>query len=245
MSNIRVGTASWTDKSLIDSGRFYPANAKSAKDRLRSYAAQFPMVEVDSSYYVIPVAQTASLWAERTPRDFRFNVKAFRLFTGHQTSPTVLSKDVRAALPPSSRKNVYYKDMPEELRDELWRQFREALEPLRAAGKLVAVHFQFAPWMAFHPENFAHVEACQAQLPGCLLAVEFRNASWFTDKHTPRTLAFERERGFVNVIVDGPQGFANSVPSVWEVTHPSLAIHNNYEDQGQRNGATLQKLLGG
>ncbi len=160
------------------------------------------------------------------------------------------------------------------------------------------MHFQFAPWMAFHPDNFAHIEACQAQLPGCLLAVEFRNASWFSEKHAPRTLAFERERGLVNVIVDGPQGFANSIPSVWEMTHPALAIqrmhgrnretwnmkglrtsaehfnydyseselaelservkgvapvvkafhvvlNNNYEDQGQRNGATLQKLLGG
>ncbi len=119
MHNIGVGTASWTDKSLIDSGRFYPADAKSAEDRLRFYASKFPMVGVDSSYYAIPFAQTASLWAERTPRDFRFNVKAFRLFTGHPTSPDVLSKDVRAALPPSSKRYVYYKDMPEELRNEL------------------------------------------------------------------------------------------------------------------------------
>src|SRR5947209_3188789 len=98
MGTIRIGTASWTDKSLIDSGRFYPPDATSAEDRLRFYASQFPMVEVDSSYYAIPTAQTASLWAERTPREFRFNVKAFRLFTGHQTSPAVLSKEVRAAL---------------------------------------------------------------------------------------------------------------------------------------------------
>jgi uncharacterized protein YecE (DUF72 family) len=222
--NIRVGTASWTDKSLIDSGRFYPADATSAEDRLRYYASQFPLVEVDSSYYAIPAQQTTHLWAARTPASFRFNIKAFRLFTGHQTSPVVLSKDVRAALPQTGKKNVYYADLPEELRAELWRQFREALLPLRAAGKLVAIHFQFAPWMAFHPENFAHIEACQRELPDDTLAVEFRNQSWFTATHVARTLRFERERNLVNVIVDGPQGFANSVPPVWEVTNPDLAI---------------------
>jgi uncharacterized protein YecE (DUF72 family) len=28
----------------------------------------------------------------------------------------------------------------------------------------------------------------------------------------------------VNVIVDGPQGFGSSVPAVWEITSPELAI---------------------
>ena len=53
---ILVGTASWTDKSLIDSGKFYPPEAKSPEARLRHYASLFPMVEVDSSYYAMPSA---------------------------------------------------------------------------------------------------------------------------------------------------------------------------------------------
>src|SRR5689334_11102335 len=80
---ILVGTASWTDKSLIDSGKFYPPSVQDAESRLRYYASQFPIVEVDSSYYAIPLPTTAHFWAERTPRHFVFNVKAFRLFTGH------------------------------------------------------------------------------------------------------------------------------------------------------------------
>ena len=83
--NILVGTASWTDKTLIDCGRFYPKEARSAEARLRYYATQFPLVEVDSSYYGMPTPANAQLWAERTPAGFVFNVKAFRLFTGHQT----------------------------------------------------------------------------------------------------------------------------------------------------------------
>jgi uncharacterized protein YecE (DUF72 family) len=78
MGTIQVGTAPWTDKSLIESGRFYPKGRTSAEDRLRYYASQFPMVEVDSSYYAMPSARNAELWVERTPRGFTFNVKAFR-----------------------------------------------------------------------------------------------------------------------------------------------------------------------
>ncbi len=87
MDNILVGTASWTDKTLVACRRFYPQQARSAEARLRYYASQFPLVEVDSSYYGMPAPANSKLWADRTPADFVFNVKAFRLFTGHQTSP--------------------------------------------------------------------------------------------------------------------------------------------------------------
>ena len=67
MGNILIGSASWTDKTLIGCGRFYPKEARSAEARLRYYATQFPMVEVDSSYYGMPTPVNAQLWAERTP----------------------------------------------------------------------------------------------------------------------------------------------------------------------------------
>ena len=50
MGEILVGTASWADKSLLDSGLFYPKQAKRAEARLRHYSTHFPLVEVDSSY---------------------------------------------------------------------------------------------------------------------------------------------------------------------------------------------------
>ncbi|PYO44322.1 MAG: DUF72 domain-containing protein [Gemmatimonadetes bacterium] len=223
-SRILVGTASWADKSLVDSGKFYPSKIVKAEDRLRYYASQFPIVEVDSSYYAMPVPRTAQLWAERTPPGFVFNVKAFRLFTGHHTSLAVLPKDISEALGPVTSKNIYYKDVPVELQRELWRQFKQAIEPLARAGKLGSVHFQFAPWLAYHPKNFEHVEHCQEALEGCQIAVEFRNKTWFEGRHLAATLDFERSRKLVNVIVDCPTGIPNTIPSVWEVTLPSLAI---------------------
>jgi len=221
---ILVGTASWTDKSLIDSGKFYPPTAQDAESRLRYYASQFPMVEVDSSYYAIPLPATAQFWVERTPEHFVFNVKAFRLFTGHQTQPKVFPKDIQQALGLPLKKNIYYRDVPEEIQRELWSRFFEALEPLRLARKLGAIHFQFALWITSGAADRKHVEYCAQIMEGRLTAVEFRNVSWWTEINRESTLASERERQLVNVIVDGPQGFPSSVPAVWEVTSPHLAI---------------------
>ncbi|MFB9128943.1 DUF72 domain-containing protein [Paraburkholderia dipogonis] len=78
--DIRCGTAGWTDKTLIACKRFYPRGSSSAEARLRFYASQFPLVEVDSAYYAMPSASNAQLWFERTPEGFTFNFKAFRLF---------------------------------------------------------------------------------------------------------------------------------------------------------------------
>jgi uncharacterized protein YecE (DUF72 family) len=221
---IRVGTASWTDKTLIACGRFYPPEATTAEARLRFYASRFPLVEVDSSYYAMPAPNTAQLWAERTPNDFTMNLKAFRIFTGHQTSPTVLHKDLRDALGPATKANLYYRELPLEIRDELWRRFIEALAPLRASNKLGLVHFQFPPWLVRNPAGHAHVRHCVERMAGHVLSVEFRHQSWFAPGHAEETLAFQRELGVVHTVVDGPQGFSNSVPALWETTHPQFAL---------------------
>ncbi|MBI5276182.1 MAG: DUF72 domain-containing protein [Burkholderiales bacterium] len=222
--NILVGSASWTDKTLIDCGRFYPKEAKTAEARLRYYATQFPMVEVDSSYYGMPTPQNAQLWADRTPEGFVFNVKAFRLFTGHSAQPQVLHKDIRQALGPKVARSLYLRDLPAEIQSELWRRFAEALAPLKQAGKLGAVHFQFSPGVLRNREGLAFVEHCVASLPGHLLSVEFRNRTWFEGDHAAKTIEFEERIGVVHTVVDAPQGFANTVPCVWAVTHPALAL---------------------
>jgi len=224
VTRILIGSASWTDKTLIACGRFYPAGCNTAEARLRFYASQFSLVEVDSSYYGMPTPQNAQLWAERTPEDFTFNVKAFRLFTGHQTPPESLHKDIQQALGPNLPRTLYYADVPHEIRGELWRRFIEALAPLKSAGKLGAVHFQFAPWLLRNRDGMAHVRHCAEAMQGHQLAVEFRNKSWFDGDNLEKTLEFERELGVAHTIVDAPQGFANTVPCVWDVTTPQLAV---------------------
>lgn len=218
-----VGTASWTDKTLLDSGRFYPESVKTPEARLRFYASQFNLVEVDTSYYAIPAVTTVQHWVERTPPGFVFNVKAFSLFTGQGTNTDVLPKDLRQALGPGRR--VVYKDIPEEVRNELWRRFADCLAPLKINGKLGLVHFQFAPKVARHPAVVAHIEHCLEHLPGHVLSIEFRNPSWWESAQaTAETLTMLRRLGLVHTIVDGPQGTRNSVPPIWEATHPDHAL---------------------
>jgi uncharacterized protein YecE (DUF72 family) len=238
MDKILVGTASWTDKTLIESGHFYPREANTAEARLRYYASRFRLVEIDSTYYALPAEQTARLWAQRTPEGFVFNVKAFRLFTGHQAQAAALPADLRKAINESA-KNLYFRDLSADLRSELWKRFRAGLEPLRREGKLGAVLLQFAPWFVFGRDSFEHIEHCARMLEGLRIAVEFRNKSWFGDKTRARTLAFERDHQLAHVIVDEPQGFASSIPQVWEVTCPDLALvrlHGHNREMWEKKG---------
>lgn len=190
----------------------------------------------------MPNGSNSVLWAERTPATFLFNIKAFRLFTGHQTQRDMFPKDMQPALPQNGKKNLYYKDVPDDVRAELWRRYFEAIAPLATAGKLGAVHFQFAPWVTSGPDGHAHVQHCAEMVAGrYMIAVEFHNRSWFDPTHAPSTLAFEREHQLVNVVVDEPQGSANSIPSVWEVTNPELALvrlHGRNHETWNIKGAT-------
>ena len=102
MKQIRVGTASWTDRTLIESG-WYPPEADTPERRLRFYARQFRLVEVDATYYALPAEQTATAWAARTPAGFTFNVKAFSLFTQHPTRVAALPADLRPGWAPRIR----------------------------------------------------------------------------------------------------------------------------------------------
>ncbi|BAL26695.1 DUF72 domain-containing protein [Azoarcus sp. KH32C] len=223
MDSILVGTASWTDPTLIESG-WYPEDAKGAEGRLKYYASQFPVVEVDSAFYALPTAHNATLWAERTPEGFVFDIKAYRLFTGHPTPLSALPPDIRQALGAVPKERAYGADVPRELTEELWQRFTLALRPLDAAGKLGTVLLQFPPWYVYRPSNLEHILHCVAELAPYAAAVEFRHRSWFDDKHRDTVLAFLREQGLVHVVVDEPQAGAASIPQVWEVTSPAAAI---------------------
>src|ERR1700678_1692871 len=134
MGSILIGTAGWTDKTLIASG-WYPPEADTPEKRLRYYARQFPMVEVDATYYAMPAEQTAAAWAERTPAGFTFNIKAFSLFTGHPTPVKALPADLREAAGKSGKDRVYRTDVDPSVADQAWDRFLGALEALRRAGQ--------------------------------------------------------------------------------------------------------------
>jgi uncharacterized protein YecE (DUF72 family) len=222
---VGFGTASWTDPTMIVPGVFYPPGMKTAEDRLRFYAGQFSMVEVDATYYALPYRRMAETWVERTPKDFVFDIKAHALMTGQPTEVTRLPKAIKEELPAElkEKKRIYRKDMPGELLDAVYAQFREALEPLLDARKLGAVFVQFPRWV--FPSNEARELILETRqrldLP---IAVEFRHGSWFNEKNAERTIKFLQDNKIPYVAVDEPQGFKSSVPPVVIPTNEELAV---------------------
>lgn len=235
---IRCGTASWTDPTMTAAGIFYPAGADGAEERLRYYASQFPLVEVDATYYALPQERMAKAWAERTPADFVFDIKAHALMTGQGTEAARLPKAIREALPESqaAKKRIYAKDLPEELVEDVYSYFREALRPLTEAGKLGAVFLQYPKWV--FPSNQAREEILKSrERLGLPVAVEFRHGSWFNEKNAERTIRFLEDNRLPYVAVDEPQGFKSSVPPVVVPTSPDLAVFRFHG----RNAETWEK----
>ena len=88
MGKILIGTSSWAGPELTESG-FYPPQVKTTEERLRYYAARFPIAEIDSSYHFFPTEHNLQLWLENTPADFTFDVRIFSLFTGQPVTGDV------------------------------------------------------------------------------------------------------------------------------------------------------------
>jgi uncharacterized protein YecE (DUF72 family) len=213
VGSVLVGTASWTDKTLLASG-WYPKEADTPEKRLAFYAGRFPLVEVDSTYYAPPNERTAALWAARTPGGFTFNVKAFSLLTQHPTRPRALYADLR----PDTAKNVYLKDLDPAAVDAVWERFLSALTPLDDAGKLGAVLFQFPQWFPIGKRNKQYILECKRRCEPLRICVEFRNRTWLSEDNAAETLDFLTSYAVPYVCVDMPQGYPSSVPPVLAAT---------------------------
>jgi uncharacterized protein YecE (DUF72 family) len=218
VGRILIGTASWTDKSLVKSG-WYPDKASSAEARLRFYSSQFPLVEVDSSYYFLPTEANAKLWAERTPADFTFNVKAFSLLTQHPTKARAL-KDFGG----EGSDNIYLANLDAPVVDRVWDAFLTGLEPLRRAGKLGLLLFQYPQWFPIGKANRAYVLECARRAAPDRICVEFRNKTWMSENNRDRTLEFLEGHGIPYVCVDMPQGFVSSIPPVVAATADEAVV---------------------
>jgi uncharacterized protein YecE (DUF72 family) len=225
-AKILVGIASWTDPSMTAAGVFYPDGITTPEARLRYYAGRFPLVEVDSTYYAIPARRTATLWVDRTPDGFTFDVKAHALMTGQPSEVSRLPKELRSALPATlaNKARVYASELPAEIRDAVWSSFLEALVPLRDTGRLGAILLQYPRWVVPSRSNAELIANARSRLVGWRAAVELRNRAWFDERTRERTFEFLRHNELSYVCVDSPPGFESSVPAIGEVTAGALAV---------------------
>jgi len=235
-AEIRIGTCSWADEAL--SKHWYP-NGLPAGERLAYYAEHFDTVEVDSTYYRLPADEMVRRWAERTPDDFVMHIKAFGLMTRHPVKLEALPPDLRDEAPTDDKGRV---ERPSrEFRGEVFRRFLEALEPLRSAGKLGGILFQFPSYVVFKDRSFEYLEWARAQLGDDDMLVEFRHSSWLDEEHRDETLRFLEQLGATHVIVDAPriEGAKNLVPTVLALTSPMTYVRFH-----GRNAATWNKRGG-
>jgi len=208
-----IGTASWTDPTLVKSDLFYPPGMKSAEDRLNFYAAHCTTVEVDATYYALLAERNARLWAERTPPGFIFCIKAFGLLTGHAVATARLPKVIKEMLPLAGRSSPRLEHPAAEVLDRAFQMFWSSLQPLRAAGKLGPLLFQFPPYFTCRRTSFDRLQHLRERLPEARIAIEFRHPSWTAEAaNRAATLKFLRACGFIHVAIDAPA--APSLPPV-------------------------------
>ncbi|GFO69865.1 hypothetical protein GMLC_34440 [Geomonas limicola] len=202
---IRLGTCSWVEKSLIDSGVFYPPEATTAEARLRYYAARFDTVEVESTFYALPTEAMVHAWCNRTPPGFLFHLKAHGILTGHPVDPRLLPVELEALLPPADRNAETVRVTDPALVKNFAEKLKEVVAPLRRLHRLGFIVLQFPPWFGFQKRNLAYLAHCKELLSGLPIAVEFRHGSWLTRHHVDYLFAFLKEHGITYITCDEPQ----------------------------------------
>ena len=242
MAEVRIGTCSWADEAL--SKHWYPKGLP-AGERLPHYARHLDTVEVDSTYYRLPAEEMVRRWAERTPDGFVMHVKAFGLMTRHPVKVEALPPDLRDDAPTDDKGRV---DRPSrEFRGEVFRLFLEALEPLRSAGKLGGILFQFPSYVVYKDPSLDYLQWAREQLGGDELLVEFRHSSWFDGEHRDETLRFLEELRATHVIVDAPriEGAKNVAPTVLALTSPTVYVRfhgRNADTWNKRGGSASERF---
>ncbi len=233
---IRIGTCSWADDALIK--HWYPKGVP-PRERLAWYAERFSTVEVDSTYYRVPDEKMVQGWADRTPPGFVMHVKAFGLMTRHPVRLEQLPPDLREGMPLDDRGRV--DRPPREQRAVVFRAFLDALEPLRAAGKLGGILFQLPPYVVWKPASLDYLEWAREQLGADRMLVEFRHRSWFEEGIREELLRWLEERAMSYVTVDAPRLDARNVPRTVVAATTPLA----YVRFHGRNAATWNARGGG
>ncbi len=239
-AEVRTGTCSWTDPTLVKETDWYPRRSMSAAERLAHYAASFSVVEADSTYYWPPSPELARSWVERTPPGFRMNVKAYSLLTHHPTRNDSLWEDLRAEVLPEfeGKRNLYAHHLPPDAVEEAWARFRHALRPLHDAGRLGAVLFQYPQWFTPKRANREELERLRPRMGDQPVCVEFRSPLWLGDDERERTLAALAEHDLAFVAVDAPP--VSGLPTVVAAT-TALAVvrlHGRADETWDKRGIT-------
>jgi len=151
----------------------------------------FNALELNYTYYQMPVPRTLEGLVRKTTHHFRFAVKTHRSMTH----------------------DILQHHRPLTDHPSAFEAFREGITPLAQSGRLSCVLAQFPYAFRNTPEARAYLERVMDRFREIPLVVEFRHRSWVS----PDTLERLRARQVGVCSVDEPQ-HANLMPWVGEVT---------------------------
>lgn len=190
-ATVRIGTCSFADEGLVKT--WYPRGVSTPTARLRYYSERFDTVEVDSPFYHLPDPAVTGRWAQRTPPEFVFHVKAGKKLTHHEAAGQA----------------------------EAFAEFRASIEPLELSGKLRGILLQYHPRFVKSDEAKEELSHVRELLAPLVPLIEFRHRSWLTDDEREDTLAFLEREQLAVVSVDAPRTRASNVlPTFAAATHP-------------------------
>ncbi len=190
---IKIGLTGWGDHPDL--------YVSSAKEKLKDYSANFPVVELDAAFYAIQPDKNIQKWIRETPNNFQFVVKAYQGMTGHQRG-----------------------EIPFETTEEMFEAYRKSILPFQEAGKLSMVLAQFPPWFKCEKENVQYLRTIREELKDFEVAVEFRHQSWYSPEYERGTLEFLRENEFHHSVCDEPQIGEGSIPLVPVATSKKVLV---------------------
>jgi uncharacterized protein YecE (DUF72 family) len=148
-----VGTSGFSYTEWVEAG-FYPSGTKSG-NLLPLYARQFPITELNYTWYQMPRAEAIERQRRQVPQEFLFAAKLTRTLT-HEIDP---------------------QNWPDQAVN-----YREGMTPLIQTGQLIAVLIQLPPGFHRTPPNRKYLAALLDTLDGLPLAIEFRHRSWANDR---------------------------------------------------------------
>jgi uncharacterized protein YecE (DUF72 family) len=144
------------------------------------------------------------------------HVKAFGLMTRHPVKLEQVPPELRGGLPVDQRGRV--DRPPRDARAAVFRAFLDALEPLRASGKLGGILFQMPPYVVWKPSSLDYLEWARDQVGADAFLFEPRHASWYAEDVREELLRWLEERRMTWVVVDAPRTGGRNVPETLVAT---------------------------
>jgi uncharacterized protein YecE (DUF72 family) len=115
----------------------------------KEYYVTFPVVELQQTFYQLPMLKTAQRWRQEAPSGFEFTMKVSQLITHETTSPTY--RRYKAPIPENKKENYgSFKPTVEVM--EAWQRTREIALALESRVLIFQCPPSFAPTHK-HKEN--------------------------------------------------------------------------------------------